>query len=93
MQFILTNHAKQRLRQRSIPHPQDIDLQIAKNRFKKKIKANCRVNGYEKNLVYWRGNNKKDFDNGKIPVYVCSAIEAGVYTVITAFYIEIREKY
>lgn len=79
--FKISKHAAERMKQRHIPDPNTLELVIAKNKHKKQIKKQCPENGYRKDLIYWRENNKHELNC----CFVCSVSGVGEYTVITAF--------
>ena len=77
--FILTDHAKIRLKEREIEDPNGLRLTIAKNNARKKIIEDCPKNKVKKENVYFRTMS--------IPytIYVCIAIGIGEYKLVTAF--------
>lgn len=79
MKFILTNHAKTRIHQRSLELPSQVDLRLVKNKIRKKVRNLCAKNGIDSELVYWRTNETYP------TIYVCKIIGVSKYKVITAF--------
>ena len=80
MKFKLTKHAKLRLSQRTIINPNKINLKVAKNKVRKRIREIC-AQTYDKNLTYFRSDN----DLKPINIYVCKEIKKDQYLLITAF--------
>ena len=79
--FKISEHAAYRMKQRSIPDPNTLELVVAKNKHKNQIKKQCPENGYRKDLIYWRENNKHELNC----CFVCSVSGKGEFFVITAF--------
>lgn len=85
MKFTFSEHAKTRMRQRSVPNPNDIKLSLAKNKIKKRILKNCNRIKSEKDLFYFKGE-RSDFEI--LPIYVCALITKNEYWVITCFWLD-----
>lgn len=77
MKFIISRHARERMKQRGIPHPKERILRKCSKKYRRKIKESCRKNGYDSaNFAYYR--------SGKI-IYIGVFLTVGVFKVITAF--------
>jgi predicted GNAT superfamily acetyltransferase len=77
--FKLTEHARQRIYERSIEPYWRLELKIAKGKVKKHIAKLCRKSGYDKNNVYWVT------EKYPIQVFVTRKVNENNYLVLTAF--------
>lgn len=79
--FELTNHARDRIKERGIKDPNGVVLKPIKKKHwtKKRIKELCVLEGFKNDYIYWK---TKDNIN---TVYVCRQKDIGLYVVITAF--------
>lgn len=78
MTFTLSKHAEKRIIERWLEVPTAyMGLKSPGRKIKKKIRAACKLRGFERGKTYWF---RKDGT-----VYVCVQTDIGEYHVITAF--------
>ena len=85
--FHLTNHAKEKMKLRDMPNPNELGLRICYRKTKKLRKESCPKEGFNVNLVYW----STLIDRVRY-VYVCCVKDIKEYVVITCFKYEELKK-
>ena len=77
MKFDITIHAKERMEERNISHPNIVPLKAVGKNKKKKVRKACIIKGYNSlEYVY--------FSHGW-NIYVCKQIDIAHYLLITTF--------
>jgi hypothetical protein len=84
MDFLLTDHAKQRMEERGIPHPSQLILKPAGAAIRRRIRETCERAGVKNE---WGSDYVYFTNSGRfvVNVFVCKVEGVAKYRVITAF--------
>jgi len=81
MEFIITQHAQRRLRQRGIEPPSgELNLRPIGKKTLRAVRESCKFSAKKKGTVYFKLN--------KFTIYVCKPVGVAKYILITAFNIK-----